>query len=704
MAAQILHARPVVRPRHPTLQFASSHHPTARTHSLQDISRLQRSTAPSGLPRQVMQASSSASAPQPDIIQELQVQGSGPILVWYKHDLRVDDHPGLHMALQAKRPIVPVFCFDAALYSQLLRTPAGLQALVAAVAALRQSLRDRGTDLIIRSGPLASILPSLVQACNASAVITEEEVEFRWVRALMECKELLPPAVPLTTWRLSLFESSAYCESYERFKAGRGQPLPPLQAPGTMPKCMASLDLGNLPDLHQLRMAVEQEYASSTSEEVQQMSHKLEESEPWRAAVAQALVGGEAQAGRAFQYYLRSQEAGSPPQPSLTGPSQGAEDAEFAAIRGAVAFTEKPASPFGSFPAIFAQAMWGQRAQQGLTARAAAAAAKAADFHWHLATADRFRDTKTGGAPRHWRWRGFLTDYYTAEPDLQNQRDRADVPAFLLVHGFGAFGEQWRGQIRALAAQGYRVYAPTIPGYGRSEKPALAYSQDLWRDFLRDFVVDVVRRPVLVVGNSIGGYMAASLAGDCKPLVKGLVLLNSAGFVDPEYSPPPALPLAGKPLKQGPPKVLVDLISKALFLYLQSSVAKTLLKLYPVDPANADGWLAEEILRASSDPGAIGVFRSVFYLPRPRPINYVIQDLWGGPTLVLNGRKDPLNNAVKRAESLQAACSNVEVKLLDAGHCPHDERPEEVNRQLLQFMAETVLRQQQSVAELVTAC
>jgi len=25
------------------------------------------------------------------------------------------------------------------------------------------------------------------------------------------------------------------------------------------------------------------------------------------------------------------------------------------------------------------------------------------------------RDTKTGDAPRHWRWRGFLTDYYTAE-------------------------------------------------------------------------------------------------------------------------------------------------------------------------------------------------------------------------------------------------------------------------------------------------
>ena len=36
-----------------------------------------------------------------------------------------------------------------------------------------------------------------------------------------------------------------------------------------------------------------------------------------------------------------------------------------------------------------------------------------------------------------------------------------------------------------------QVFAPTFPGYGRAEKPALAYSQELWRDFLRDFVIEV---------------------------------------------------------------------------------------------------------------------------------------------------------------------------------------------------------------------
>ncbi len=66
-----------------------------------------------------------------------------------------------------------------------------------------------------------------------------------------------------------------------------------------------------------------------------------------------------------------------------------------------------------------------------------------------------------------------------------------------------------------------QVYAPTFPGYGRSEKQSLAYSQELWRDFLRDFVLEVVQRPVVVAGNSIGGFISASLAADYPSLVEG---------------------------------------------------------------------------------------------------------------------------------------------------------------------------------------
>ena len=56
--------------------------------------------------------------------------------------------------------------------------------------------------------------------------------------------------------------------------------------------------------------------------------------------------------------------------------------------------------------------------------------------------------------------------------------------------------------------------------------------------------------------------------------------------------------------------------------------------------------------------------------------------------------QDPLSNAVARAKELEAACQNVRVQMLDAGHCPHDEVPHIVNDGLLSFMQTTVCEAQ----------
>lgn len=41
------------------------------------------------------------------------------------------------------------------------------------------------------------------------------------------------------------------------------------------------------------------------------------------------------------------------------------------------------------------------------------------------------------------------------------------------------------------------------------------------------------------------------------------------------------------------------------------------------------------VLRAAGDSGAIDVFKSVWYLPPPRALNWMVREAWGGPTLVL---------------------------------------------------------------------
>jgi pimeloyl-ACP methyl ester carboxylesterase len=73
------------------------------------------------------------------------------------------------------------------------------------------------------------------------------------------------------------------------------------------------------------------------------------------------------------------------------------------------------------------------------------------------------------------------------------------------VHGFGVFLEHYRDNIYGIAEGGKRVWALTMLGFGKSEKPNIVYTEVMWAEFLRDFIVEVVGEPVHLVGNSIGG-------------------------------------------------------------------------------------------------------------------------------------------------------------------------------------------------------
>ena len=47
--------------------------------------------------------------------------------VWLKHDLRLDDHPGLTQASEQASAVIPAFCMDPRLYVHLQRTPNGIE-------------------------------------------------------------------------------------------------------------------------------------------------------------------------------------------------------------------------------------------------------------------------------------------------------------------------------------------------------------------------------------------------------------------------------------------------------------------------------------------------------------------------------------------------------------------------------------------------
>lgn len=268
-----------------------------------------------------------------------------------------------------------------------------------------------------------------------------------------------------------------------------------------------------------------------------------------------------------------------------------------------------------------------------------------------------------------WRWKGYLIQYTSVG---------CEGPAVLLVHGFGASLQHFRDNISSMADRGHRVWAITLLGFGRSEKPNVDYSELLWSELLRDFIVDVVKEPVHLVGNSIGGYICAIAAGLWPSLANSLVLLNSAGSVVPSYS---FIPLN----KEGRTSWLSGLQARLLLLFLRSRAGGILKKYYPTRTERVDKPLVEEIIRASYDPGATTVIESIFNFNLSIPLNFLF-DSFGGNILVIQGMKDPLIKSESFVSMLREHCSKVQIRELNAGHAPHDEVPDEVNSLLSEWM------------------
>ena len=92
---------------------------------------------------------------------------TSPVILWYRRDLRLGDHPALTAACALGRPVVPVFILDD-LAEGLGAAPKWRLGL--GLGALGQALEAAGSRLILRRGPAAEVLQALVAETGAGAV------------------------------------------------------------------------------------------------------------------------------------------------------------------------------------------------------------------------------------------------------------------------------------------------------------------------------------------------------------------------------------------------------------------------------------------------------------------------------------------------------------------------------------------------------
>jgi pimeloyl-ACP methyl ester carboxylesterase len=257
----------------------------------------------------------------------------------------------------------------------------------------------------------------------------------------------------------------------------------------------------------------------------------------------------------------------------------------------------------------------------------------------------------------------------------------------LLIHGFGATIGHWRKNIPALASQGYQVFALDLLGFGGADKPPLDYSLDLWQDQLYDFCKTHINRPTVFVGNSIGGLLSLMMATQYPDLTAGTVLINCAGGLNhrsDELNPPLRL-IMGAFTKL----VSSELAGRFLFDRVRTPgrIRNTLKQVYYNNNAVTDE-LVNLLYQPSCDPGAQKVFASVLTAPPgERPVDLLPR--LQCPLLVLWGEEDPWTPIKGAAIYQQLAQENDQVEfhsIPKAGHCPHDEKPDEVNQLIVNWL------------------
>jgi pimeloyl-ACP methyl ester carboxylesterase len=272
-------------------------------------------------------------------------------------------------------------------------------------------------------------------------------------------------------------------------------------------------------------------------------------------------------------------------------------------------------------------------------------------------------------------------------------------PPLLLIHGFGASVYHWRYNIPTLARD-YHVFALDMLGFGLSDKPILDYSAELWRDQTIDFIREVIvkSRPrattskVVVAGNSLGGFTALYAGSDSVSrgldLVSGVVLLNAAGRFKPTEPEEP---------KQEYPQFIQDIIAGfqrivigASFYYTKQPqrIEQVLRQVYPVDATNVDAELVDSIQFPAQHPNAPEVFYRVIAKNGngpPKFIDDLLEGLGSLPLLLLWGEQDPWIRP-RAADAIQTLYPNAIRASVNGGHCPHDECPADVNREMKKFV------------------
>jgi 2-hydroxy-6-oxonona-2,4-dienedioate hydrolase len=241
-------------------------------------------------------------------------------------------------------------------------------------------------------------------------------------------------------------------------------------------------------------------------------------------------------------------------------------------------------------------------------------------------------------------------------------------PVVVLLHGLGGNSSNWAFNISALSTK-YRVIAPDQIGFGRSDKPLISYRVGTYVDFLDKFLDGLNVEHATLVGNSMGGWIAALYAVKYPKRVERIVLVDAAGF-----APPKELDLSTlsglNPSTREQARYLAGIVFFNPLFKTDAAVDATL----AARISAGDGYTIQSLVES--------IYRNEDMLDGK--LSAVKQ-----PTLIIWGRDDGLTPLAREGEKFKKEMPSAQFVVFDGcGHVPQVEKAAEFNAAVLKFLSQ----------------
>lgn len=286
------------------------------------------------------------------------------------------------------------------------------------------------------------------------------------------------------------------------------------------------------------------------------------------------------------------------------------------------------------------------------------------------------------GSQRDWVWRGWQTRYTFIRPDQPGTK----TAPLILLHGFGTSIGHWRQNL-AILGEHHTVYALDMLGFGASEKAPVSYKVELWVEQVYDFWRTFIRKPIVLVGNSIGSLVTIAAAARHPDMVQGIVMLSLPDMSVRQEAIPRILRPAIATIEN---LFASPLLLKTIFRFVRKpGVVRRWAGMAYANSDSVTDELVDILVGPAQDRGSAQAFSGILKAMLDAEFSPAVKTLLPNleiPILLIWGEQDRM---VPPAFARQFAAYNPKVKLLtlkNAGHCPHDECPEEVNQAILTWM------------------